>query len=408
MTKTTQDGMQIPLGSDVASTPHRQYQPYLEAVWGFKNHWYPALFSHELTQEGLQAIRIAGVPILLRRVDGEVFAVRDQCLHRGVQLSARPLCLTEDTVTCWYHGFTYGVRDGKLRTIVAAPDDELIGKVGIQTFPVREVNEMIFVFVGDEGFEPLPDIAEDLPSRIPADKPQHVAYPLDPDTMLLGIRRVASSNWRLAVENGFDPGHLLMHRDCTVVLAHDIALPLGINPNSPEAIQVIEDDNGPKGISNEYEGGHYDLVLENELLGLRAQGGQPLPGLRTSMYVPGVLMVESWPQPGMTQYEWYVPIDDKTHMYWEVLARRCTTPDERARFAYECKHVWREEALFGFNNHDVFAREQMENFYSSDGGPGWEDEQLCAMDAVIVGWRKLAARYNRGIQTPQAHPSPRC
>lgn len=401
-----QEGMQVPLGTEVASTSNRLYQPYLDAAWGLKNHWYPAVFSHELAEGAVEAVRIAGVPVLLRRVHGTVFAVRDQCLHRGVRLSARPLCLTDETVTCWYHGFTYDLRDGILRTIVAAPDDELVGKVGIQTFPVREVNGMVFLFVGDARYEPLPDLAEDLPPRRP-DKAQHVAYPLDDDTVLLGIRRVANSNWRLGVENGFDPGHLLMHRDCAVVLSHDIALPLGINPNSPDAIQVIEEEGGPKGLSNEYEGGFYDLVLENEFLGLRAQGSNQLPGLRTSMYVPGVLMVESWPQPGLAQYEWYVPIDDKTHMYWEVLATRCATTEERERFEYDFEHVWREQALFGFNDHDVFAREQMEPFYSSDGGSGWKDEQLCAMDAVIVGWRKLAARYNRGIQTPQEHPTPR-
>ncbi|MSP52570.1 MAG: hypothetical protein EXQ91_09350 [Alphaproteobacteria bacterium] len=27
---------------------NRLYAPYLEAAWGFKNHWYPALSSHEL------------------------------------------------------------------------------------------------------------------------------------------------------------------------------------------------------------------------------------------------------------------------------------------------------------------------------------------------------------------------
>lgn len=130
-----QEGTQVPLGGDVATTSSRQYQPYLDAAWGLKNRWHPAVFSHELAEGAVEPVRIAGVPILLRRVDGEVLAVRDQCIHRGVRLSARPLYLTDDTVTCWYHGFTYDLRDGKLRTIVAAPDDELVGKVGIHPSP---------------------------------------------------------------------------------------------------------------------------------------------------------------------------------------------------------------------------------------------------------------------------------
>ena len=34
--------------SGKAASPHREYEPYLEATWGLKNHWYPAAFSHEL------------------------------------------------------------------------------------------------------------------------------------------------------------------------------------------------------------------------------------------------------------------------------------------------------------------------------------------------------------------------
>ena len=30
------------------ASSNRQWAPYLEAACGFKNHWYPALFSHEL------------------------------------------------------------------------------------------------------------------------------------------------------------------------------------------------------------------------------------------------------------------------------------------------------------------------------------------------------------------------
>ena len=48
------------------------YQPYVEASWGLMNHWYPALFSRELTDDGLIGVQLAGVPILLRRLGGTV------------------------------------------------------------------------------------------------------------------------------------------------------------------------------------------------------------------------------------------------------------------------------------------------------------------------------------------------
>lgn len=62
------------------------------------------------------------------------------------------MCLSEGTVTCWYHGYTYSVDDGSLTTIVGNPDDSLIGRAAIRTYPVEEVNGMIFVFVGDADY----------------------------------------------------------------------------------------------------------------------------------------------------------------------------------------------------------------------------------------------------------------
>src|SRR4051794_13346377 len=185
----------------------RQYQPYLEADWGFKNSWYPALFSSELGDNHVKGITIAGHEIVLRRAQGKVYALRDRCAHRGVRISLRPTCLTDDTITCWYHGFTYDLTDGKLRTIVASPDDPLIGKLKLRTYPVRERAGIIFVFVGDEEYVPVPALEADLPIHITDDR-NPVAHILDDHVYVRGIHRLGNSNWRLAVENGFDPGHL--------------------------------------------------------------------------------------------------------------------------------------------------------------------------------------------------------
>ncbi|WP_246217108.1 Rieske 2Fe-2S domain-containing protein [Paraburkholderia panacisoli] len=78
-----------------------QYQPYKDAAWGFVNHWYPALFSHELAEDELQGVQICGIPIVLRRANGKVYALKDQCLHRGVRLSEKPMCFNKKTLSCW-------------------------------------------------------------------------------------------------------------------------------------------------------------------------------------------------------------------------------------------------------------------------------------------------------------------
>ena len=382
------------------SKEQRLYQPYLEADWGLKNHWYPGLFSHELEEGSVKGIEIAGEPILLRRAKGAVYGLLDRCVHRGVKLSLRPTCLTDETVSCWYHGFTFDLEDGNLVSIVAAPDDELIGKVRLRTFPVEEHKGIIFVFVGDEGYDPVPPLADDLPIIVPDDYEFRAPHPLDDDTVMFGIHRTGEANWRLAVENGFDPGHVLIHRDNMLVLAVNRPVPLGYMPVNEDALKFYEDD-GPKGIMNMYGTDSYVAVMENLALNMRAAAG-PRPkfaGTRTSMFLPGVLMVENFPEMGRAQYEWYVPINDKRHEYWQIIAGHCATDEERETFQNRYQNLYEPLALRDFNDHDLFAREAMQSFYENGG---WQEEVLCSMDAVLVAWRKLVSRYNRGIQTPRA------
>lgn len=383
-----------------------QYQPYKNAAWGFINHWYPALFSEELPEDGVEGVQICGVPIVLRRVGGKVYALKDQCLHRGVRLSAKPVCLTKNTISCWYHGFTYDLDSGKLSTIIANPDDKLVGTTGITTYPTEEWAGMIFVFVreGDFPDEDVPPLSHDLPVRFPdnSERFPHPLWPaapsiLDDNAVAMGIHRTGQANWRIACENGFDNAHILIHKDNTIVQAMNWVLPLGILPTSDDAITLIEDEEGPKGLMQWLFTEKWAPVLENEQLGLKVEG---LNGrfYRTSVVLPGCLMVENWPEEHIVQYEWYVPITDDLYEYWEVLVKICNNDDDRKKFKYRFDRVYKPLCLNGFNDCDLYAREAMEEFYAD--GTGWDNEQLVATDVSPITWRKLASRWNRGIAKP--------
>lgn len=383
-----------------------QYQPYKDAAWGFINHWYPALFTEELAEDQVEGMQICGIPIVLRRVNGEVFALKDQCAHRGVRLSEKPMCFNKETISCWYHGFTFDLKSGDLTTIVGNPNDKIIGTTGITTYPVHEVNGMIFVFVRDDDFplEDVPPLSHDLPFRFPEnnDNFPHPLWPdspsvLDDNALILGMHRTGFGDWRIACENGFDNGHILVHADNTIVHAMDWTLPLGIVPTSDDAVTVVEDENGPKGQMQWMFTDKWEPVLENKELNVKVEG---LKGrfYRTSVVLPGVLMVENWPEEHVVQYEWYVPITDDTHEYWEVLVKVCNTPEERKHFKKRYDLVYKPLCLHGFNDCDLHAREAMQNFYID--GTGWQDEQLMATDVSPITWRKLASRWNRGIAKP--------
>lgn len=383
-----------------------QYQPYKDAAWGFINHWYPALFSEEIPEGHVEGIQICGVQIVLRRVNGKVLALKDQCVHRGVRLSAKPMCFNDKTITCWYHGFTYDLASGALTTIVGNPDDKLIGTTGLTTYPVEEIAGMVFVFVREDEYpdEDVPPLAHDLPVRFPANSERfpHPLWPAapslqDPDAVSLGIHRTGESNWRIACENGFDNAHILVHKDNTIVQAMNWVLPLGIRPVSDDCITLIEDEDGPKGLMQWLFSDRWEAILENKVLDVKVEG---LNGrfYRTSCVLPGVLMVENWPEEHIVQYEWYVPITDDTYEYWEVLVKVCPTPAEREKFSYRFERVYKPLCLHGFNDCDLYAREAMEEFYAD--GTGWDNEQLVATDVSPITWRKVASRYNRGIAKP--------
>ena len=383
-----------------------QYQPYKDAAWGFVNHWYPALFSKELVEDQVEGIQICGKQIVLRRVDGKIFALKDQCLHRGVRLSAKPMCFNKETITCWYHGFTYSLNDGALKTIVGNPDDPLIGTTGITTYPVHEVNGMIFVFVRDDDYpdEDVPPLSHDLPVRFPENSERfpHPLWPtppslLDDNAVCLGMHRTGESNWRIACENGFDNAHILVHQDNTIVQAYNWVLPLGIRPVSDDCITLIEDEDGPKGLMQWLFTDRWEPILENKTLDVKVEGLNSR-FYRTSVVLPGVLLVENWPEEHIVQYEWYVPITDDTYEYWEVLVKVCPTEADRKAYQYRFDRVFKPLALEGFNNCDLYAREAMQEFYAD--GTGWEAEQLVATDVSPITWRKLASRHNRGIAKP--------
>nr|ART35557.1 A25 [uncultured bacterium] len=364
---------------------------YVAAKYGFRNHWYPVLLAADIPEGEVRPVTLLGERMLLRRIDGEVFAIRDRCLHRGVALSSKIECYTKDTITCWYHGFTYRFDDGLLCGIVGAPESELIGRKHLRTYPVQEAKGLVFVFVGDKR-DSLPPLSEDVPPGF-----------LDAGFAIRGMHRVVNANWRIGVENGFDSTHIFIHRNAGLIRDNDLALPLGLVPKSHRSFRVMEEEGGPKGVFDLFDPDHVTPVFTGVINGqtvLQAspEGANKLPHA-ISIWLPGVLCVHPWPDPALTQFEWYVPIDGARHLYVQALGKQVASAAEEEQFAVEFERRWRPVALEGFNGDDVWAREATEPFYADD--TGWFRECLFEADGNIVEWRKLASRRNRGIQAPE-------
>jgi 3-phenylpropionate/trans-cinnamate dioxygenase ferredoxin subunit len=75
----------------------------------------------------MKAVRIDGVDVLLCRVDGQYYALSNNCSHARQALHTGKLRGFE--VTCPLHGARFDIRNGQCR---AAPATQ-----PVQTFPVR-------------------------------------------------------------------------------------------------------------------------------------------------------------------------------------------------------------------------------------------------------------------------------
>jgi phenylpropionate dioxygenase-like ring-hydroxylating dioxygenase large terminal subunit len=171
---------------------------YEAAVLGFRQYWYPALRSRELGQRP-KAVKMLGEDLVFVRSGGRPYALFDRCAHRGMVLS-EGTCLSEGTLTCPYHGWTYDVTDGLLvAALTDGPESSVVGKHGkrVRAYPVEERNTIIYVYMGDGDPPPLD---EDVPEEL-----------LDPRAYVSGVVvNLWRCNWRAAVENGHDAAHAPM------------------------------------------------------------------------------------------------------------------------------------------------------------------------------------------------------
>lgn len=73
----------------------------------------------ELPSGSMAAFEIEGTPVLLARVDDEIYAMSNVCSHAHALLSEGEFDYEEYCVECPLHGALFDVRTGKPRTLPA-------------------------------------------------------------------------------------------------------------------------------------------------------------------------------------------------------------------------------------------------------------------------------------------------
>ena len=182
------------------------------------NDWHPVASVEALAAQNILGVRLLGEDIVLWRVDGQILAWQDLCIHRGVRLSLGQV-VARDRLECAYHGWTYDPA-GKCVRIPAHPEQTPPPKAVVKTYQARERYGLVWVSLGEP--------QHDVPQFPEWDDPGY-------RKIFCGPYQVNASGPRI-IENFLDVGHFpFVHENI-----------LGVR-DRPE-IEDYEAEIGPEGV----------------------------------------------------------------------------------------------------------------------------------------------------------------
>ncbi|MGH7088015.1 MAG: Rieske 2Fe-2S domain-containing protein [Stellaceae bacterium] len=163
----------------------------MESDGALKDMWYLALSGEKLRRGRTLPKLLLGEPVLLgRAADGTPFALRDICPHRGIPLRFGRFDGRE--IECCYHGWRFepSGRCIAIPSLTAGQNPSVLGRVRVQSYPAREVQGNVWVFLGERpeaapGIPVIPELGDRAPDltesvRMPCAIDHAVAGLMDP------------------------------------------------------------------------------------------------------------------------------------------------------------------------------------------------------------------------------------
>src|SRR5687767_13060396 len=162
----------------------------------FRRYWMVVGTTRDL-HDIPQAVKVLGEELVLFRDEaGRLGLLGKHCPHRGASLEYGDI---EDAgLRCPYHGWLFDVHGQCLAMPAEPKDHKFTDKVKHLSYPVRELGELIFAYLGPDEPPPLPNyqaLADSAGERS------------------LEATRLYDYNWFNFIENGADPAHFsTLHR----------------------------------------------------------------------------------------------------------------------------------------------------------------------------------------------------
>lgn len=120
------------------------------------NDWHVVARSADVAEGQVRAARLLGEDLVLWRLNGQVYAWRDLCLHRGARLSLG--WVKDDCLVCPYHAWTYNPA-GQCVQMPAHPEQKPPTRARADTYQAQERYDLIWVSLGQPQND-IPPLAE--------------------------------------------------------------------------------------------------------------------------------------------------------------------------------------------------------------------------------------------------------
>ena len=143
--------------AQVQNAPRRE-----GSLWpALRDYWHVVAWSEDVRENGIFPATLLDEDIVVCRLEGEVVAFSDLCVHRGTPMSLGSV--ENGRIVCCYHGWEYDA-EGKCTRIPSIPDEHPIPKRACLTkYQAAERYGMVWVCMSDEPRTPIPacPLAED-------------------------------------------------------------------------------------------------------------------------------------------------------------------------------------------------------------------------------------------------------
>jgi phenylpropionate dioxygenase-like ring-hydroxylating dioxygenase large terminal subunit len=301
-----------------------------------RRYWQPAALVEELDGDRpLKAIRLLGEDLVLfRDDDGRHGLVGRRCPHRGVDLKfAR---LEDGGLRCPLHGWLFDVGGRCLEQPGEPPGSNFHAKISHTAYPCREVNGIVFAYLG------------------PGEPPALAEFDcfVAPESHAFAFKGLIECNWLQALEVGIDPAHAsFLHRffeDEDTADGYGRQFRAATVDAAIPVTKILREFDCPE---IEVEATDYGL----RIFALRALDAATMHVRVTNMIFPNAIVIPLSNDMVLTQ--WHVPIDDTTCWWYAIFTSFADAVD---------KDAMRRQRLELYTLPDYAARRNRTNDYGFD------------------------------------------